>query len=208
MGFYTNFIFPHVLDWAMQRASIAEQRPLILSQVRGPAILEIGCGTGLNLPHYPADVRHLTVVEPNSRSLRRAERRAFAAGVHLTRINLTTGGRDIDAPDAAFDTVVSTWTLCTIPDPARALAEVYRVLKPGGRFVFVEHGLSPEPHVARWQHRLNPINRLLGDGCNLNRDVEALVRGSPLAVERCETFYARDTPKVGGYTYRGVAVRS
>ena len=205
MGLYSRYIFPWVLERAMSRRPLAEQRGPVLAGVSG-SVLEIGFGTGLNLPHYPPHVRRLAVVEPNAASVRRARRRAAASPVEVDVVRLRDG-RDIDAPGGQFDTVVSTWTLCTIPDAAHALREVHRVLRPGGRFLFIEHGLSPDPPVAAWQHRLNPLNRALGDGCNLDRDIEALVRGSPLAIERCERFYLRRTPRVGGYTFRGAAVK-
>ena len=203
MGLYSRYLFPWVLDHVMRRAPLADLRPGVLSLVEGD-VLEIGFGTGLNLPHYPPSVRKLTVIEPNDRSLRRARRRVEASPVRVEAV-APAGGADLPLPDARFDAVVSTWTMCTIPDVARALREVHRVLKPGGRLVFVEHGLSPDPAVARWQRRLNPVNRALGDGCNLDRDIEGLIRASPLTMERCDRFYLRDTPKVGGYTYRGTA---
>lgn len=201
MHWYSRHIFPWVLDHVMRRAPLAEQRPGVLAEVAGE-VLEIGFGTGLNLPHYPPHVRRLAVIEPNASMSPRARKRAAARAMEVRTIDLL-GGRDFAIPPESFDTVVSTWTLCTIPDAAHALREVSRVLRPGGKFIFIEHGLSPDPPVARWQHRLNPINRRLGDGCNLNRDIPALLAGSPLAVERCDRFYLRDTPRIGGYTFRG-----
>ena len=203
MGLYSRYVFPWVIDRVMTRRPLAEQRPIVLSAAAGD-VLEVGFGTGLNLPHYPPAVRSLSVLEPNAGMDRRARCRVAAAPFPVRRVDLVDG-RDIAAADATFDTVVSTWTMCTIPDPAHALREIGRVLRPGGRFLVVEHGLSTDPKVARWQHRLNPINRWVGDGCNLNRDVAALLAESPLSVERMECFYLPDTPKVGGYTFRGRA---
>jgi ubiquinone/menaquinone biosynthesis C-methylase UbiE len=109
--------------------------------------------------------------------------------------------------DASFDTVVSTWTLCSIPDVERALREVRRVLKPGGRFLFLEHGLSPDARVARWQQRLNPIQQVIGDGCHLDRDMRELVADTGFSRLSCSNFYFENTPKFVGYMYRGMAVR-
>jgi ubiquinone/menaquinone biosynthesis C-methylase UbiE len=206
VGLYSRYVFPWVLDHVMQRAPIAEQRPAVLAQVEGNDVLEIGFGTGLNLPHYPAGVRRLVAVEPNESSLRRARKRIDASPLQVEAVGLVKG-RDLPLDAGRFDCVVSTWTMCSIADVAHALREVHRVLRPGGRFVFIEHGLAPDPAVARWQRRLNPINRRLGDGCRLDRDVSAMLQASPLVLERCNRFYLRDTPKVGGYTYRGVAAK-
>lgn len=206
MGLYSRFIFPHVLDRAMRRAPIAAQRPLALAGARGE-VLEVGFGTGLNLPHYPPGVTRVVALEPNERVSRRARERIKASGLDVQLAPLR-GDRDLPFDAGRFDCAVSTWTLCTIPDVAHALAEVHRVLRPGGRLFFVEHGLAPDPGIRRWQRRLNPLNRFLGDGCNLDRDVAALLRGSPLGVEQCDTFYLPDTPRVGGYTYRGRAVKA
>lgn len=205
MGLYSRFIFPSVLDHAMRRQPVERQRPIALAGVRGE-VLEIGFGTGLNLPHYPKGVTRLVALEPNARVSRRARARIEAAEFDVELAGLR-GDRDLPFDAGRFDDAVSTWTLCTIPDVAHALAEVGRVLKPGGRLFFVEHGLAPDPAVRRWQHRLNPLNRFLGDGCNLDRDIAALLGASPLEVEQCETFYLPDTPRVGGYTYRGWAVK-
>jgi SAM-dependent methyltransferase len=205
VGLYSRFIFPCVLDHAMRRAPIAEQRPLALAGVFGE-VLELGFGTGLNLPHYPPGVTRVVALEPNARVSRRGDGRVAAARFPVELAGLR-GDRELPFDAGRFDNAVSTWTMCTIPDVAAALAEVHRVLKPGGRLFFAEHGLAPDPGVRRWQRRLNPVNRFLGDGCNLDRDVPALLRGSPLAVERCDAFYLRDTPRVGGYTYRGSALK-
>ena len=205
MGFYSRRIFPIVLDHVMGRPSLAAQRPALLAQLEG-SVLEMGFGAGHNLPYYPDRVERLTVLEPNEATFRRARRRIAAFGRGVRRVGLVNG-RDIDAPADVFDFVVSTWTLCTIADPAHALREVRRVLKPSGRFVFIEHGLSPEATVARWQRRLDPLNRFIGDGCNLSRDIAGILRASALSVLTCDQFYLPDTPKLGGYTYRGCAAK-
>jgi SAM-dependent methyltransferase len=206
VGLYSRFIFPSVLDHAMKRAPIAAQRPLALAGATGE-VLELGFGTGLNLPHYPPGVRRVVAVEPNAKVSRRAHERIESSPIAVELAGLRCD-RDLPFDAGRFDSAVSTWTMCTIPDVARALAEVNRVLKPGGRLFFVEHGLAPDSKTQRWQRRLNPATRFLGDGCHLDRDVAALLRASPLELEHCETFYLPDTPRVGGYTYRGSAVTS
>lgn len=206
MGLYSRFIFPFVLDHAMKRAPIAAQRPPALADASGE-VLELGFGTGLNLPYYPTSVTRVVAVEPNAKLSRRARERIRSTAIEVEVASLR-GDRALPFDAGRFDCAVSTWTMCTIPDVARALAEVGRVLKPGGRLLFVEHGLAPDPAIQRWQRRLTPAMRFLGDGCHLDRDIDALLRASPLAVERCERFYLPDTPRVGGFTYRGSAVKS
>jgi SAM-dependent methyltransferase len=205
VGLYSRFIFPWVLDHAMRRPPIAAQRPLALAGARGE-VLELGFGTGLNLPHYPPEVTRVVAVEPNARLGRRARANVESSPIEVELAGLRAD-RALPFDAGRFDAAVSTWTMCTIPDVAAALAEVHRVLKPGGRLFFVEHGLAPDPAVRRWQRRVNPLNRFLGDGCNLDRDIAALLAASPLTVEQCETFYLPATPRLGGYTYRGRAVK-
>ena len=187
----------------MARPSIAQQRRHVIGQARG-RVLEIGFGTGLNLPFYTSDVERLVAIEPNAGMGRWTRDRIGAAKVPVEQHRLAAGGR-LPFEDGSFDTVVSTWTMCSIRDVAGALAEAHRVLKADGRLLFVEHGLSPEQGVAKWQRRLTPVFKRFGDGCHLDRDIESIVRASPLRVESIERFYLPDTPRVGGYTYRGVA---
>ena len=203
--FYSRHVFPWLMDRALSHGPVAEQRPGVLAGAKGE-VLEIGFGTGLNLPHYPPGVRRLVAVEPNPGARRRARGRLGASGVNVEFADLL-GGRDLPFGAGAFDTVVSTWTLCSIADVAHALVEVHRVLRPGGGFLFIEHGLSPDEKVARWQRRLDPIQKRLGDGCHLTRDIAGLIESCPMRLETCDRFYLRETPRVAGYTYRGVARR-
>jgi ubiquinone/menaquinone biosynthesis C-methylase UbiE len=203
--FYDRHILPWVLDHAMRRSVLQPQRRELVSQACGD-VLEIGFGSGLNLPFYPEAVKRLTAIEPSSGMTRRARRNIETFSGDVAVLPLDAAQR-LPLPDAAFDTVVSTWTLCTIPDVAAALREAHRVLRPGGTFLFLEHGLSPDPAVAAWQRRLTPLSRRFGGGCHLDRDIAALLRGSPLSVRRCETFYLPATYYLGGYTYRGAAVK-
>jgi SAM-dependent methyltransferase len=208
VGLYSRHVFPFVLERAMRRPSIAAQRAAALTEAHSE-VLEIGFGSGLNLKHYPSGVKRVVGVEPHPKLRRRAADRAAAdrPDLPLELVGMRADGTlPLDA--GRFDCAVSTWTLCTIPDVAAALREVHRLLKPGGRFLFVEHGLAPDEAVRRWQRRLRPLIRYLGDGCTLDRDIADLIRASPLHVERCDTFYLPDTPRVGGFTYRGWAAKS
>ena len=204
MGFYDNHILPRVLDFAMTRSALAEQREWIMKRVRGE-VLEMGFGGGVNLSYYPPQVKTLTAIEPNAAMRDRAVKRIEKSGRTVTLI-----ARGIDKkqflPDGSFDTIVSTWTMCTIADPAAALKEIYRLLKRGGRFVFVEHGLAPDREVVKWQKRLNGLTQKWGGGCHLDRDVEALLRASKLEIDKLEKFYLTSGLRAGAYTYRGVAV--
>ena len=152
MGIYGRYIFPWGMDRAMSAPQIAEQRPMVLSEVVEP-VLEIGFGTGLNLPHYPERIRALSVLDPNPGMNRWANRRIAASSIEVTRIGLADGEM-LEADDSTFRSVVTTWTLCSIPKVAVALREINRVLRPAGHLFFIEHGLSPDPGVARWQHWL------------------------------------------------------
>jgi ubiquinone/menaquinone biosynthesis C-methylase UbiE len=203
MGFYDNHILPRVLDFAMKRSALAEQREWVMKQVRGQ-VLEIGFGSGLNLPYYPREVRTLTAIEPSTAMRDRAMKRVEKSG---RTVSLVARGIDKKQffPDGSFDTIVSTWTMCTIADPAAALKEIYRLLKRGGRFVFVEHGLAPDAEVVKWQKRFNNFTQKWGGGCHLDRDIEALLRSSKLQVEKLDKFYLPSGIRAGAYTYRGVA---
>ena len=205
MGFYDRHILPRVLDFAMKRSALAEQRDWVMERVRGE-VLEVGFGSGLNLRYYPTQVRTLTAVEPHAGMRNRALKRIKASGRTVSLIARPIEKKQF-LSDGSFDTIVSTWTMCSIPDPAAALKEIHRLLKPGGKFLFVEHGLAPDEEVVKWQKRFNRLTQKWGGGCHLDRDIEALVRGSKLEVEKLEKFYLPKGPRSGAYTYRGIAVR-
>ena len=168
-------------------------------------ILEIGFGTGLNLGHYPEHVRHLTAVDPGVGMTRIARRRIERSHIDVD-LRVHTA-EELPFEDVRFDCVVSTWTLCSIRDGRRAVAEIGRVLKPGGRFLFLEHGLIEEPRIQRWQRRLTPLQRRLADGCRLDVDIEALIRKGPFREVQVEWFLLESTPRIVGSMYRGVAVK-
>jgi ubiquinone/menaquinone biosynthesis C-methylase UbiE len=203
MSFYGRHVFPHMLDWMMSKPAFSEARKELLATVTGD-ILEVGFGTGLNLAYYPATVDSLTTVDVNPSVHRLAEKRLAQSRLPV-RFELVSGER-LPMADATFDAVVSTWTLCSIPNVEQALREIRRVLKPEGRFYFVEHGLSPDPAVAKWQHRLTPIQKIIGDGCHLNRDHLKLIADAQLKVIEKRQFEAKGLPAVGAFMTLGVAI--
>ncbi len=186
----------------MSQPAFTQAREELLTDIAGN-VLEIGFGTGLNLSHYPSAVSELTTVDVNPGVHRLAERRLKSAAMPV-RFALISG-ENLPMADASFDAVVSTWTLCSIPDVESALQEVRRVLKPGGKFYFVEHGLSPDPKIAKWQHRLTPVQKIIADGCHLNRDHLALIAAAGLNVVEKRQFQAEGLPAVGAFMTLGVA---
>jgi ubiquinone/menaquinone biosynthesis C-methylase UbiE len=205
MGIYGSRVFPWLIDVMMSPEQFSTIRRSLLAEVGGDA-LEIGFGTGLNLEHYPPSLRHLTAIDINPGMSRRAARRvsSFDREIDVRIVN----GEALPFGDDTFDCAVSTWTLCSVPDVGRALQEIRRVLKPHGRFFFAEHGLSEDEHIRRWQHRLTPIQKKIGDGCHLNRDIRQLLVDAGFSIEKLDMFYMEKTPKIGGFLYRGIAVRS
>ncbi|MCC5662018.1 class I SAM-dependent methyltransferase [Nostoc sp. XA010] len=172
MGLYSRVIFPRLLDWSLSLPNLAKYRQALLADVTGE-VLEIGFGTGLNLAYYPYSIHKITTVDVNPGMNALANKRISDSGIIVEQLLLSS--ENLPMPDNTFDSVVSTWTLCSIANVQQALQEVYRVLKPGGRFFFVEHGLSDKPSVQVWQHRLTPIQKVVADGCHLNRDIQKLV---------------------------------
>ncbi len=201
MNLYSRILFPRLMDLAMSGENLGQYRRSLLRNVTGE-ILEIGLGTGLNLAHYPNSVQRLTSVDVNPGMESIAQRRAQTAGITIASHVLS--GEQLPMSDHSFDSVVSTWTLCSIPDVTQALREIHRVLKPGGQFFFIEHGLSDIPSVQVWQHRLTPIQRVIGDGCHLDRNIAQLIRQQFSPVD-LECFAEPSLPAVGGYFYKGVA---
>lgn len=203
MGFYTERILPYLLDFSLSDPAIGAYRQDVLAQVSGQ-VLEIGFGTGLNLSYYPDHVRRLATVDPNPGVHRLAQKRIDAAAIAVDHHLLS--GESLPMADHTFDSVVSTFTLCSIPRVEKALGEIYRVLKPGGQFFFLEHGLSPDPSIQQWQHRLTPLQKRIADGCHFNRDIRQLV-GQQFDTVTLEAAYAKPLPRIAGYLYQGVATR-
>jgi ubiquinone/menaquinone biosynthesis C-methylase UbiE len=171
VGFYSEVIFPRICDLLMNRPFVAKHRQRLLATVGGD-VLEVGFGTGLNLPHYPAQVRRITTVDPNAGMHRLAQRRVRRSKIEVDQRVLS--GERLPFEDGHFDCAVSTFTLCSIAGVGQALGEVYRVLRPGGRLLLLEHGLSPEPNVRKWQRRLNWLEMRLAGGCRLDRNIKEL----------------------------------
>jgi len=205
MSFYENHLLPHVINLAMSTKAVQDERRRCLEPVRG-AVLEIGFGTGLNLPYYSSSVTRLVGVDPSRKSADLARKRIAAVPFPVEVIGLSA--EKLPVADGSFDTIVSTFTLCTIPDVATALAEMRRTLSPAGRLHFVEHGQSQDPDVVRWQQRLNGIQRRLFGGCQLDRRISSLIEQAGFVIERLENEYMKGAPKFGGYLYRGIARRA
>lgn len=199
-GFYDRVIVPWLTHVAMQNQEIRRRRAEIVPAARG-RVLEIGIGSGLNLPYYRG-VESVVGIDPSPRLLARAKKAATDTGVDVELVE--GSAEDLPMPEESFDTVLTTCTLCTIPNAAKALAEMRRVLRPGGRLLFLEHGLSPDPRVRAWQDRLNPLWRRLAGGCNLNRPIDRLIAGAGFHIDALTNEYAKG-PRPMTYLYRGAA---
>lgn len=204
MGFYATHIFPRLMDWVMAGEEFRRLRTGLLAQVHGE-VLELGIGTGLNLPHYPKTITWLHAVDPANLLLKIVTERSTSQSFPI-RIQPVTA-ESLPYDDRSFDFVVSTWTLCTIPDPVKALREVRRVLKPNGRFLFLEHGRSDDEKIAAWQDRLNPVQNIIGCGCNLNRKIDQINAQAGLKIMTLDRFQMQSVPRLGGEMYRGTATR-
>lgn len=200
MGIYSRHILPVLIDRGMRNKAMTEHRPHIPSLATG-RVLEVGIGSGLNIPHYTDAIDHLFGLEPSSKLIELAGREAVQVSFPVDFIE--SGAEDIPLDKQSIDTVVSTWTLCSIPDIEAALAEIRRVLKPDGRFLFIEHGLAPDPPVVRWQKRLAPVFRTLA-GCNPDRPMDELIGAAGFSLERMQREYL-DGPKFLAYHYQGEA---
>jgi ubiquinone/menaquinone biosynthesis C-methylase UbiE len=202
MGFYREQVFPRVLNKVMARKSTRPVRERVCAGLTGE-VVEVGFGTGLNARYYPSTVTKVLAVEPSRVCMRLAEPRIAKIPVEVEYAGLT--GERLDLPSDTFDAILSTWTLCSIPDLEAALAEMRRVLKPGGAFHFVEHGHAPDANVAKWQRRIEPINKRLAAGCHLTRDIPDSVRSAGFTIDSLDTYYFEGEPKPFGYTYEGRA---
>jgi ubiquinone/menaquinone biosynthesis C-methylase UbiE len=203
VNFYNRYLLPHLTHMAMRSGLLDQYRQIQSAKAEG-IVLELGFGSGLNLPFYnPERVRKLYALEPEESMLKLA-RKGIARAPFSVDV-LEVGAEHIPLPDDSVDTVLSTWTLCTIPDVETALTEVRRVLKPQGRFLFSEHGLSPEPSVARWQHRLTPVWRRWAGGCHLDRKPSTLLQAAGFRLADVEEGYLGPL-KLVTYMYTGSAV--
>jgi ubiquinone/menaquinone biosynthesis C-methylase UbiE len=202
MGFYVEQVLPRIQDKVMDRKDMREVRARVASGLSGD-VVEIGFGTGLNARYYPADVARVAAVEPSALCMRIAKPRIARTSANVELAGLT--GEALDLPSEDFDAALSTWTLCTIPNVDAALAEIHRVLKPGGRFHFVEHGHAPDAGVARWQARIEPPWKRIAGGCHLTRPISELIERAGFHIDTLDTYYMKGEPNVFGRTYEGVA---
>ena len=202
MGLYDRHVLPYLIDFACGMGAVMKARSQLVPQARG-RVLEIGIGSGLNLSFYdPQRVEVVVGVDPSAEMQALARERAARCQVPVEMIALELG--QIQAADASFDDIVCTFTLCTIPDAIAALREMRRVLKPGGRLLFCEHGLAPDLPVVRWQKRLTPLWKPLAGGCHLDRDIPALIEAGGFHIRELSTGYLKG-PRPMTHVYRGWA---
>lgn len=203
MSVYENKILPHLLDTLCSHGSVMEQRAKVVPQATG-VVLEIGMGSGINLPLYNADrVDFVWGLEPSKGMRQKAQANLKKSPVRVEWLDLPS--EEIPLDDQSVDTIVLTYTLCTIPDWQAALQQMHRVLKPDGRLLFCEHGHSSHARVAKWQHRITPMWKKMVGGCHLNRSIAKLIGSSGFEITALETCYMKTFPKVTGYMYIGEA---
>lgn len=201
MNLYDRWILPPLLDLVMRNKEVTRYRARVVPQARG-IVLEVGIGSGLNLRFYGPQVQQLYALDPSAQLLRMARRKASVSPLAVQF--LPCSGESIPIDDHSVDTVVTTFTLCTIPDPLGALREMRRVLKPAGLLLFAEHGLAPDASVRRWQHRCNPLWNRIAGGCNLDRSMDKLIGAAGFHISELTTEYAKG-PRPLSYIYAGSA---
>ena len=203
MGLYVDRILPRCTNLLLSGTEFTKIRSRVASGLTGD-VLEVGFGSGLNVPYYPSEVDRVLAVDPAVVGRKLAAGRVSASPVPVEYVGLD--GASLPLESATIDHVLVTWTLCTIPEVDDALDEVHRVLRPGGQLHFVEHGLSPDLGVAKWQHRLTPLQRRVAGGCHLNRPIDRLIEGAGFAVTQLDT-YQLGGPRPMSYMYEGVATK-
>ena len=204
MGVYAKYVLPRLIDLAMRNKDAARVRGEWVPHARGE-VLEVGIGSGLNLPFYSSEVQRLYGVDPSAELQRMARTRNANSPLKVEFLSQSVE-EPLPLSDRSIDTVVMTWTLCSIADPSKALHQMKRVLKPNGLLIFVEHGRAPEPSVAAWQDRLTPVWKRVGGGCHLNRKVDALLSEAGFKIKELKTTYLPG-PRPMTYTYQGFAYR-
>jgi len=204
VGFYSDQILPRFTNLTLGGRAFTKIRRRVASGLSGD-VLEIGFGSGLNVPHYPSSVQRVLAVAPETVGRKLAAHRVAASLVPVEYVGLDAASLPLDS--ASIDHVLITWTMCTIPDVERALKEIHRVLRPGGELHFVEHGLSPDPQVAKWQDRLTPFQRRWAGGCHLNRPIDQLIEQAGFTLSRIDNYYMKG-PKPMGYMFEGLATKT
>ncbi len=199
---YERYVLPRLIDKACGQPPMTELRSRYVPRARGE-VLEIGIGSGLNLPHYTGAVTSITGVDPSAELNEKARERAADLDIPVSVLGIS--GEDLPVGNNHFDTVVCTWTLCSIPNPYRAVEEMRRVLKPGGELLFVEHGRSDDPRIQKWQARVEPLWKKIGGGCHLTRRADDLLEAAGFRVTEKETGYVPG-PKIAAFMLHGVAV--
>jgi SAM-dependent methyltransferase len=202
MGFYSHYILPRIIDLAMRNPETTRLREAWIPQARGE-VLEIGIGSGLNLPFYSSAVQQVYGVDPSIELQRIARKRVVPGSIKVEFLSQSAED-PLPLADASIDTVILTWTLCSIKNAPKALQQMKRVLKGSGRLIFVEHGRAPDNRVAAWQDRLNPLWRRIGGGCHLNRKIDELITAAGFRIDELKTGYLPG-PRPMTYTYQGVA---
>ncbi len=202
MGIYDDQVLPRIINVVCGMKSLRQYRQRVCEGLHG-RVLEVGFGSGLNIPYYPEAVSVVEAVEPADIGWKLAGKRMAATTVPVERKGLD--GQTLPLPDDSCDAALSTYTLCTIPDVGAALQEIRRVLKPGGTFHFLEHGLAPDEPVRRWQHRLEPVQKRIAGGCHLTRPISDLVSGAGFTITALDVFYEDGAPKPIGACSLGVA---
>lgn len=203
MRFYSKVIIPFFYDFSMDSEQINEGRKSILSRIKEEKVLEIGFGTAINLKFYPDNVKHIVGIDANEGMLEQAEKKITESNIKVKIIHQSS--ESLPFEDNSFDAVVSTYTLCSIKNFDLALKEIYRVLKPRGRYYFLEHGLADKPFTQKLQHLLNPIQKIWADGCNLNRNMKRIIESAGLTIIEMKNYYTKRDPKIVGYMYEGIA---
>lgn len=206
MGFYSNVIIPFFYDYSMDSKKINEGRKSILNKITETEILEIGMGTGINLKFYPDNVKKIIGLDPNDGMLKQVQGKIIKGRFQIELINQS--GESLPFPDNSIDAIVSTYTLCSIKEIISAIKEIYRVLKPGGKYYFLEHGLADNTKTQKWQNLLNPIQNFWADGCNLNRNIKELISDAGFIFKELNTYYQKGILKYLSYMYEGIAVKS
>lgn len=203
MSFYDDHVLPRILNVVMNGKEERKIRSRVCAGLAGD-VVEIGFGTGHNLPYLPSGVKRLRAVEPSQLAVRLARSRIAASPVAVEVAGLD--GQRLPLADDTADSLLCTWSLCTIPDPVAAVAEMRRVLRPGGVLHFAEHGLAPDESVRKWQRRLNGMQQRVGGGCHLSRDIPAIIESAAMTITRLDTYYVKGQPKPYAAMYEGVAV--